>query len=244
MVQSPIQALAKNPMFTWISKPSLALALLSISACAGIDIGGASRAVSVQGGAISVAPPPNYCADPKFATDGSGSAVVLMGRCTASSSAHPAVITASVGGDGTGAALDAGPVALTSFFTSDTGRAMLASSGKAGDAIVQASEVEDGAVVLRIKDISLGEYWRAIMALRGRLVMLSATGAGRLALPVDEGRNLISKSMASLRRANPDPLQKQANGGLFAALAAPTVPDPAPDVDEAAEAAPSEEGAP
>ncbi len=195
-------------MFTWINRPLAALALFSLSACAGIDFAGPSRAVMVQGGAFSVTPPAGYCADTKTMNDGTGSAVVLMGRCSAASESHPAVITASIGADGTGAVLQAGPAALTRFFTSGAGRKMLASTGKADDAMVQSSEVEESAVVLRINDANLGNYWRAILAIKGRLVMLSATGAGDIALPAEKGRALISATMASLNRANPSSPQK------------------------------------
>lgn len=208
-------------MFTWINKPLAALALLSLSACAGMDFAGPSRAVLVQGGSFSVTPPAGYCADTKTMNNGRGSAVVLMGRCSAASDAYPAVITASIGADGSGSALDAGPAALTRFFSSEAGRAILASNGKAGDAVVQAAEVQEGAIVLRIKDANLGEYWRAVLAVNGRLVMLSATGASQTPLPKDKGRALISAAMTSLIRANPSSPQGLGNP-LLQGLAAPT----------------------
>lgn len=216
-------------MSIWISKPAaLGLALLGLCACEGINLVGPSRAVLVQGGAFSVAPPAGYCAGGQAQTDASGSAVVLMGRCSAASAAQPALITASIGADGTGSALDAGPVALTNFFTSQAGRAMLASSGKADDAAVLGSELQEDAVLLRVNDAALGEYWRAILALKGRLVMLSATGAGDVDLPPAQGRALLSQSITALRRANSDPSAPSPAaapfGGLFATpkAAAPT----------------------
>lgn len=209
-------------MSIWINRTLATLALAGLSACAGLDLAGASRAVLVQGGDIKVAPPAGYCADPKASSDSSGSAVVLMGRCAAGSSTLSALITASVGGAGSGAALDAGPDALIAFFSSDQGRGMLASTGRAADAVVGTSQTEDATVLLLIKDVNLGEYWRAILALKGRLVMLSATGAQSVSLAPQDGRALLVKAIASLRRANPENREEKA-GGLFG-LPAPVDP--------------------
>jgi hypothetical protein len=215
-------------MSIWTNS-ALALACAGLTACAGMDIGTQPRSVVVQGGDIKVAAPAGYCANPQASTDGAGSAVVLIGRCSATSSATPALITASVGATGSGAALDAGPVALTRFFTSDQGRGMLASTGNASDAVVTTSETEDAAVLLRIKDANIGEYWRAILSLKGRLVMLSATGAESVLLPPEQGRALLSKSMVALRSANPDK-DAPAIGlaGLFAAPKPAAAPAAAP----------------
>jgi len=222
-------------MSIWTNRTAALLAGLTLSACAGMDLALPSRAVTVQGGAIKVAPPAGYCSNPAASTDSAGSAVVLMGRCSAASTSAAALITASVGAEGSGAALDAGPVALTSFFSSDQGRGMLAASGKASDAVVQASESEEGALVLKIKDASLGEYWRGILAVKGRLVMLSATGAEAGSLPPADGRALLSRAMTNLRKANPEAAAK---GRLFAAQAS------APANTEASTSAPAASPAP
>ncbi len=233
MAQLPIPEQSKNAMSIWTNS-ALSLACVGLTACAGIDMGGAGRSVVVQGGDIRVAAPAGYCANPQASTDGAGSAVVLMGRCSAASNATPALITASVGAAGSGAALDAGPVALTSFFTSDQGRGMLASTGKASDAVVSSSETEEGAVLLRVKDANLGEYWRAILALKGRLVMLSATGAESVTLPPEQGRALLSKAMTALRKANPDKAAAPAGlAGIFAAPAPAAASDAVAPASEA-----------
>jgi hypothetical protein len=212
MALSLTQEQSTRRMSIWINSAAGALAFAGLAACSELNIAAPNPAVSVQGGDIKVAPPAGYCANPKASTDATGSAVVLMGRCSATSTTAPALITASVGAAGSGAALDAGPVALTRFFTSDQGRAMLASTGRTADAVLLASEAEDTSLLLRVKDATLGEYWRAILALKGRLVMLSATGAQGVSLPQADGRALLSKTMTSLRRANPE----TAKGGLFA----------------------------
>lgn len=224
MALSPILEQKPKRMSIWTNS-AWAIACMGLTACAGIDMGG-SRSVTVQGGDIRVAAPAGYCPSPQASTDGAGSAVVLMGRCSAASNAAPALITASVGAAGSGAALDAGPVALTRFFTSESGRGMLASTGKPSDAAVTASQTEEGALVLRVKDTNLGDYWRAILSLKGRLVMLSATGADSVTLLPEEGRALLSKAMVALRKANPE--KNAAGAGLAGILAAPAAATEAP----------------
>lgn len=189
-------------MSIWTNSALAALACAGLSACAGLDLVSPARSIVVLGGAVNVTPPAGYCAKPNVSKDGGDSAVVLIGRCAATSKAVPALMTASIGAAGSGTALDAGPVALTSFFTSDQGRAMLASTGKARDAIVTASEYEAGSVLLLVKDSTLGQYWRGILAVKGRLVMLSATGGDSESLPPAEGRALLSNTILSLRKAN------------------------------------------
>lgn len=207
-------------MSIWISKAALAAASLTLAGCAGVDIAPASRGVAVLGGAVQVMPPLGYCADPKVSSTGADSAVVLMGRCKAGSSAVPALMTASIGAAGSGAALNAGPVALTRFFSSDQGRGMLASSGEAKDVIVTAAQTEETALMLQLQDANLGPYWRAILAVQGRLVMLSATSVQNVALDPQDGRVLVSNTVLALRRANGE---AQAPG-IFASPAVQTPP--------------------
>lgn len=225
MARSRIRVQKPKSMSTWINSAALALLL---AGCTGIDlaapIGGANRGIVVLNGAVSVAPPAGYCADPNVSARGGDSAVVLMGRCNATSKALPALMTASIGAAGSGAALQAGPVALTSFFSSDQGRAMLASSGDANDVRVTTSQIEGDALLLQLDDVALGAYWRAILALRGRLVMLSATSVQSVPLAPQDGRILVSKTIASLRKANGE----AASTGLFTAKApAPASTSPA-----------------
>lgn len=193
-------------MFIWINKAAFATATLALGAalagCAGVEMTPASRGVAVLGGAVQVMPPAGYCADPKVGSGGADSAVVLMGRCKAGSTAVPALMTASIGAAGSGAALDAGPVALTRFFSSEQGRGMLASSGQADDVIVTAAQTEETALMLHLQDANLGPYWRAVLAVQGRLVMLSATSVQNVALNPQDGRVLVSNTVVALRKAN------------------------------------------
>lgn len=235
MARLPIPEQKPKLMSIWTSNALAAITCAGLTACAGFDLAPPNRNVSVLGGAVTVAPPRGYCANPKVSKTGvskteGDNAVVLIGRCTALSPVVPALLTTSIGAAGSGSALDAGPVALTSFFTSDQGRAMLANSGDAKDAVVTASESAEGAVFLLIKDRSLGEYWRGIMALQGRLVMVSATGVEGTGLAPANGRTLLSQTIASLRRANAEvakplvanPLAIAPESGAADSTAAPT----------------------
>jgi hypothetical protein len=212
-------------MFIWISKAAIVTASLTLAGCAGVELAPASRGVAVLGGAVQVMPPTGYCADPKVSSGGADSAVVLMGRCKAGSSAVPALMTASIGVAGSGAALDAGPVALTRFFSSEQGRGMLASSGDAEDVIVTAAQTEENALMLQLQDANLGPYWRAVMAVQGRLVMLSATSVQSVALDPQDGRVLVTNTVLALRKANGEAKMPGifASPAASAAQAAPTV---------------------
>lgn len=77
---------------------------------------------------------------------------------------------------------------------------MLASTGKAGDLRVVATEPQGDALLVQVEDARLGVYWRGVFALSGRLVMLSATNAQNLNPP--QSRTLVLKTITSLRNAN------------------------------------------
>lgn len=226
-------------MFIWINKAAVAVAALSLAGCAGVEMTPSSRGVAVLNGAVQVMPPVGYCANPKVSSSGADSAVVLMGRCKANSNAVPALMTASIGVAGSGAALSEGPVALTRFFSSEQGRGMLASSGQAQDVVVTAAQTEENALMLELQDANLGSYWRAVMAVQGRLVMLSATSVQSVALDPQDGRVLVTNTVLALRKANGEAKVP----GIFApaaapALAAQTATDQTPPT-EIASSAPS-----
>jgi hypothetical protein len=189
-------------MSIWINKSILIIALAGLTACQGFEVASPNRTVSVLNGAVKIAPPNGYCVDPKSSKGTDDSGVVVMGRCSAGSVQAPALLTASIGAAGSDAALAQGHVALTSFFGSPQGLAMLASSGVATDAELTASQSDGDVLFLQINDKITGSYWRAIAGLNGRLLMLTATGAEDLILSPVDGRNLLAKTLAALKRAN------------------------------------------
>ncbi len=190
-------------MSIWINKSIAIIALAGLTSCQGFDIDAPNRSVAVLGGAVNITPPNGYCVDPKSSKGTGDSGVVVMGRCLASSAQAPALLTASIGAAGSDAALAQGHVALTSFFGSPAGLAMLASNGVATDAALTESQSDGDTLYLQISDKITGSYWRAISGVNGRLLMLTATGAEDLILSPDDGRKLLAKTLAALKKANP-----------------------------------------
>lgn len=205
MVRSPILVQSQNVMSTWINKSFVFIALAGLAACQGFDIAPQTRKLAVLDGAVSIAPPKGYCVDPKASRTGDDNAVILMGRCSASSDLAAALVTASIGAAGSDAALSVGPIALTSFFNSEDGLTMLSSSGKPEDVAVTTSQIEGEALFLLIEDRASGTYWRAFSSLQGRLLTLTAAGVDTIILNPDDGRALLSQTLLSLDKANPKP---------------------------------------
>ncbi len=205
MVPSPIPAQSQSAMSIWINKSFVFIALAGFTACQGLDLAPQSRKVSVLDGAVIIAPPNGYCVDAKASRSGKDSAVILMGRCSASSGLAAALVTASVGAAGSGAALSIGPVALTRFFNSDQGLAMLSSSGKPEDVTVKAAQIDGETLFLQIEDKTTGTYWRAFSGLQGRLLSLTAAGVDQVILNPDDGRNLLAQTLVALNKANSKP---------------------------------------
>ncbi|MEY4697330.1 MAG: hypothetical protein RIT14_1758 [Pseudomonadota bacterium] len=162
------------------------------------------QSVSILGGDVIAAAPAGYCVARDAGRQGADNAVVLMGRCSASGAADPAVVMVSVGEAGSGSLMAAGSGRLRAYFTSEAGRAVLSRDGQAADVAVLESAMEGGAFLMRLRDGAVGEYWRAVTDLRGRLVTLSVNGAEGAArdLPPDEGRALLMAALAALRAAN------------------------------------------
>lgn len=190
-------------MSTWINKAAAFLIPVLLAAC--VPAGGPAPrgAATFIGGEITAAPPAGYCVDRRASHDAAEGAVILMGRCSGGSDAAPALITVSVGGTGSSAVIRSGAKALSDYFRSPAGRAALARDGRASSVQVQKTSVADGVLVLRVADRGVGTYWRAIMALKGRLVTISVTAPEGATLDEAAGRLILDRSVASLRRSNP-----------------------------------------
>ncbi|MCU9848293.1 hypothetical protein OEZ60_09760 [Defluviimonas sp. WL0024] len=210
-------------MSTWTSKTRAAVALaagLGLAACAASGFGGASRAIIVAGGEVTVTGPSGYCIDRSVSRDGAEGAFVLLGSCaaisgsrTAAQPVRPAVLTASVL---PGAPLSA-PMAesfegLAAFFRSAPGRAALSRSGKAETVTVEEVAAAGDVLYLRLSDASASdgravepEYWRAILALKGRIVTLSALGLQDRPLTAAEKRRALEGFVAQMKAVNPVP---------------------------------------
>lgn len=190
-------------MSIWISKAALGLGLLLVSACVPEFTLSPARSASVLGGAVSIGVPSGYCIDRSASRTSGDNAIVLMGRCSDGASTVPALITVAVGEAGSAAVLQAGGPALATFFASSQGRAMLSRSGRPGDVrVLQAVGTAD-AFLLHVEDRALGEYWRGVTQVKGRLVTVSAKGAAGLPLAPAVGRTIVDSTLTAMRAANP-----------------------------------------
>lgn len=177
------------------------LALL-LPACT-LDAGyGTARSAPVLGGAVQVGIPPGYCIDTKASRASKDSAVILMGRCTDAVRAKPALVTVSIGPSGSAGVMTAGGPALAAFFKTQQGRALLSRDGRASDVRILTALTAGDAFLLRLTDRAVGDYWRAAIGIKGRLVTISATGTEALSLAPDDGRALVDATLKAMQRAN------------------------------------------
>lgn len=186
--------------------PVALFALALLNACdLGANLGGliGPREVAVLGDALIVRAPQGYCVDKSSARGGEDTAAMLIGRCAPGGHVKAALVTVGVGRAGSAGVMSAGVEALRDFMSSQEGRAMLSRSGKAEDLAVLESGVIEGRLLLHLLDRDVGEYWRVVIGLNGRLVTVSALGAADAPLPPDEGRKLVDKTLDALLRANP-----------------------------------------
>ena len=189
-------------MSTWISKTLASVALAMLAACVAPNGYGTSRSAPVLEGAVNIGVPAGYCIDRSAVRAARDSVVVLMGRCADSSRQVAALISVSVGQSASGGVMTAGGPALAAFFTSAQGRATLSREGRASDVRVIAALGAGDAFLLHLADRSVGEHWRAIVSINGRLITLSATGTRAAPLAPDQGRKLVDAALVALRRAN------------------------------------------
>lgn len=205
-------------MSTWTSRRALA-AVFALAACvpgAGLVPAGATRAVSVLGGAVTVAGPAGYCVDKGPSRDGEAGAFVLFGTCAALTGspaagepAYPAILTATVLPGAPGGTFEESFAAMAAFFRSGPGRAALSRSGRADDVRLAQVLSRDRVLYLRLEDSSAvagqrvePDYWRAILQVRGRIVTLSALGLKSRPVPAAEKRRVLDAFVARVRSAN------------------------------------------
>ncbi|GAB1361850.1 hypothetical protein MASR1M32_10860 [Rhodobacter sp.] len=186
----------------WFPRTALAAFALLLAACVAPLGGSSSSSTSVLGGALTVAVPAGYCIDSKAGHDDGRSALVIAGRCASDRPVPVAVLTISVGGEGSSAILKAGAKALSDWVRSPAGRSALARDGRAGSVVVRETLIWDGAFLMRLEDRSTGPYWRAALGVKGRLVMISVNPPGQRGLALEEGRAVLEKAILSVKRAN------------------------------------------
>ena len=189
-------------MFIWISRVSAAL-VLSGCVAGGAGFSGASRSAPILGGTMVLGVPRGYCVDQAASQSGDDSAVMIIGRCSDAGDVAPAAITATVGEAGSAAVMQAGMPALAAYFSSDEGRAALSREGLAEAVAVHDIRAADSVLILHLTDRAVGEYWRAVMGLRGRLVTLAVTPPDGQPLTAEDGKRLLDQAIAAMQAANP-----------------------------------------
>ncbi len=179
-------------------RAAFALAMLAAGCVSPGGGGGGAGRVALFQGEMVARPPAGYCVDREASAAQGGGAVVLMGRCSGKTAAVPALIALSVGEPGSSAVLRTGAKALSDYFRSPAGRAALARDGKAASVRVQQTSIAEGALLLRVVDQAVGDYWRVVFGLKGRLVTISV----RAEDPA-QGRRIVDLALAAMRQANP-----------------------------------------
>jgi len=194
-------------MFTWTNKASLLALILGLAGCqmdtGALALPGQSRAVSVVGGAMTVAAPFGYCIDKASTRQQDDGAVVLIGRCSSTSQSPPAVISVTTGVAGSAGVMADGGEALSAHFASPDGRTALSRTGKAGSVRILRTARLDGAIALHIAESGAGDYWRGVFGVSGRLVTISVQGPEGAPLNPATGQRLLAAAITAMREANP-----------------------------------------
>lgn len=176
----------------------LLVCALPLAAC--VAATPASR-LSLEGGDLVAAVPAGFCIDRAHSTFAEGGGVVLAGRCKASAPA-PAILTITIGQPGSSSALQAGAKALSDWFLSPQGRAAVARDGQAASVQVTQTVLSEGAFFLRLTDRTVGEHWRALLGVKGRLITISAFAPDKEKLAESDSRKIVEQAISALRAAN------------------------------------------
>lgn len=204
MAPSHIPARKRRAMSIWINRAAVLSLSFALSGCqqgfpAAPAAFSASRAAPILNGAVQVGLPRGYCIDRRAGRENGDTAVVVMGRCRDDLDAAPALLTTAIGPAGSAQVLSGGGQALADYFTSTQGKAALSRSGQAGAVqIVQAKSVGP-AFVMQIRDGDVGEYWRGVEPVAGRLVTITVD------LPTEaqqDGEALLALALRAMRQAN------------------------------------------
>lgn len=190
---------------------------LGLAGCVPLGPADVTHAIAVSDGAVIITGPAGYCIDRSATRDGPEGAFVLFGTCAALAGSraagqpdNPAVLTVSVlpGAPDATTFAESFP-ALATFFRSAPGRAALSRSGKAADVTVANIVPAGGALLLELRDTSAvrgqpvePEYWRAVLAVEGSMVTLSALSLDNRPLSSGQKRRVLEALIASIRAAN------------------------------------------
>lgn len=210
---------------------ALAAALAALAVLPGcLDFGGADDLVAsavVTRGEITIAGPRGFCVDTPTLRDGRDGGFVLLASCAALSGlpdaprpAIPVVLSAMISATPEAEGLAGALPDVAAYFRSPEGRASLSRTDDPDSVEVLETRVASEILFLQVRDASAADgpdiepvYWRAILAVKGHIVTLSAMApAGQ---PGDGALVMLEAFVASVRRENaaaPDP-QRAAGAG-------------------------------
>ena len=163
--------------------------------------------LSVLQGQMQIGLPSGYCIDKNASKDTGTTAVAFLGRCSATAKTQPALISIAIGAPGSAGVMLASGQDLAAFFTSKQGRGTLSRYGRAKDVRIISASGSENVLRLHLFDAPLGEYWRAITAIRGRLVTISTIGSREQPLDPAAGRKLLDATLARMQAVNRQPQQ-------------------------------------
>ena len=173
--------------------------------------------IAVARGDVTVAAPVGYCLDRALSRPQAADPFVAFLPCAEGQdlqSVPGLILTATVGQPA-----DLPPAdALAEALSSAAGRAAMARSGLAGDVTVHQTMAADGTVFLHLGDTSAAgsgpvvetDYWRAVLAVAGRPVTLTAMSPAGRPVPPDAMLGRLATFATQIRGANVAPAETAA----------------------------------
>lgn len=184
--------------------PTIAAVFISLMllACQPGSTVAPTGSVSMLNDTMQIGLPRGYCIDKNASKDNGTTAVAFLGRCASTAKTQPALISIAIGAPGSAGVMLASGQDLSAFFTSNVGRKTLSRNSRARDVRVISASGSDNLLRLRLFDAPIGEYWRGITAIRGRLVTISTIGSREQPLDPIEGRKLLDATLSRMQAVN------------------------------------------
>ena len=170
------------------------------------------RTLSLLGGDVRARGPEGYCVDQGASNARRGFAVLagcaLLSDDAAIMPTLDGLITIQFGDEDT-ASISGNETAFAQFLETDSGRALLASSGDLANVFEVSTITNNAGVLARFEDTSgpviagtSGPQWRGFLDINGRLTTISVLSFDRDALSRGEGERLLTVAMAELGEVN------------------------------------------
>lgn len=187
-------------------------------------------AIPVMDGAVNLAAPNGFCADPTATRSSATSAFVLYGSCRAIEGrgpkpAAPAILTAAV----SPAAGELGPeamAALADYVQTDSGQAALSRTDTGSEVEIESLDQAGDLILVRARDGAGRDmapaFWRVIFPQSGTLVTVTVSNMAATPVTPAQGKALAIDFVAAIRAAN----------APETAPATVSETDPAPEAEE------------